>query len=68
MVPEKYAWIVKLNPVNYLIEGYRDSIILGIPFWSKPWDTLYFWVVCIAILLIGTGIYRKLRPDFAEVI
>lgn len=68
MVPEKYQWIVRLNPANYVVEGYRDSIISGIPFWHKPVDSIYFWVVCITILLIGTSVYRKLRPDFAEVV
>jgi len=68
MIPERYQWIVKLNPVNYLVEGYRDSIVLGIPFWQKPGDTLYFWAFCLITLLVGARVYRKLRPDFAEVI
>ena len=68
LVPEKYRWIVKLNPVNYLVEGYRDSIVLGVPFWHKPLDTAYFWTFCVILLFIGTSVYRKLRPDFAEVL
>jgi len=68
LVPAKYQWIIKLNPVNYLVEGYRDSIALGIPFWQKPGDTLYFWIFCFVTLLVGARVYRKLRPDFAEVI
>ena len=27
MVPEKYIWIIKLNPMVYIIDGYRNSMI-----------------------------------------
>jgi lipopolysaccharide transport system permease protein/teichoic acid transport system permease protein len=67
-IPEKYQWIIKLNPLVYLIEGYRDSIIYKIPFWEKPYQTLYFWIFTFIILWLGITIFRKLRPHFAEVV
>ncbi len=67
IVPEKYRWIVKLNPFNYIAEGYRDSIIYGVGFWTKPYETLYFWIVTTLILWIGITVFGKLRPHFAEV-
>ena len=36
MVPEKYHTLMKLNPVYYITEGYRNSFISGIWFWSIP--------------------------------
>jgi len=39
MIPEKYRWIIKLNPMCYIVTGYRDSLIYKIPFWSKPFET-----------------------------
>ena len=67
-IPTEYQWIIKLNPVVYLIEGYRDSLIYHIPFWEKPYQTLYFWGVTLMILWIGITVFKKLRPHFAEVI
>lgn len=67
-VPEKYHWIIKLNPAYYVVEGYRDSIIYKIPFWEKPYETLYFWTFTIGMLWIGITVFKKLRPHFAEVI
>jgi len=68
MIPEKYRWIIKLNPMCYIVNGYRDSLIYKIPFWSKPYSMLYFWVFTILILLIGVVIFRRLKPHFGEVI
>lgn len=42
IVPEKFQWIVKLNPVFYIVEGYRDSFIEGKWFFQKPLLTVYF--------------------------
>ncbi|NJD22532.1 MAG: ABC transporter permease [Melioribacter sp.] len=68
MIPEKFHWIIKLNPVHYIISGYRDTFIYKVPFWNKPIETLYFWITVIVILLIGSVVFRRLRPHFAEVV
>jgi len=68
MIPQAYQWIVKLNPVYYIVTGYRDSIISHIPFWERAEETIYFWLVTLFFLWAGTSVYRKLKPHFAEVI
>jgi ABC-type polysaccharide/polyol phosphate export permease len=68
MIPVKYQWIVKLNPMCYIVNGYRDSLIYKIPFWSKPYETLYFWFFTSAVLLIGVVVFRRLKSHFGEVI
>ena len=67
-IPEKYQWIIKLNPATYIVQGYRDSIINQVGFWEKPFQTLYFWLLTATMLWIGITIFKKLRPHFAEVI
>lgn len=67
-IPESYQWIVKLNPANYIVQGYRDSLISHIGFWERPFETLYFWSVTGLILWGGINIFKKLRPHFAEVV
>jgi len=66
-IPEKYQWIVEMNPATYIVQGYRDSIIHHIGFWEKPFQTLYFWTITFIILKLGINIFQKLRPHFAEV-
>ncbi len=67
-IPEKYRWIARLNPACYIITGFRDSLIYKTPFWAKPIESIYFWVVTIIILLAGAVIFRRLKPHFGEVI
>jgi lipopolysaccharide transport system permease protein/teichoic acid transport system permease protein len=66
-IPEKFVWVVKLNPMYYIIDGYRDCLIYNIPFWQKPYLTLYFWCMALLICFFGAIVFRKLRPHFAEV-
>jgi lipopolysaccharide transport system permease protein/teichoic acid transport system permease protein len=66
--PDQYQWLFKLNPIYYIVTGYRDSLITQTAFWSKPKDTLYYWVIAMLLMYIGISVFRKLRPHFAEVI
>jgi len=68
MVPEKYQWLIKLNPMYYIIEGYRNSMIYHKWFWEDLHMTLYFWVVTSIIFVIGGLTFRKLRPHFSDVL
>lgn len=68
MFSESVHTIFKLNPVYYIVEGYRDCFIGHGGFWQRPALTLYFWCVAAAVFLIGTGLFRKLRPHFADVL
>lgn len=68
MVPEKYQWIFKLNPIYYITQGYRDSLIGHIWFWEKSKETFLFWVITAILFFLGALIFRKLRPHFADVL
>ncbi len=60
--------ILKLNPMFYIVSGYRDALLNEIWFWEKPELTLYFWIVTIVIYIIGTTVFRKLKIHFADVL
>jgi lipopolysaccharide transport system permease protein/teichoic acid transport system permease protein len=64
----KIQSILKLNPVFYIIQGYRDSFIYGVPFWERPRYTLYFWLVTVCCFLVGAMVFRKLKDQFADVL
>lgn len=67
-LPEKYRYIIKLNPVVYIVEGYRDSLINKVWFWENGLQTLYFWGVTIVFFILGAIVFRRLRPHFADVL
>jgi len=68
IVPEKYLIYIKLNPLYYIIEGYRESFIYHKWFWEHTYLTTYFWVVTIMFFSIGAVTFKRLRPHFADVL
>ncbi len=67
-VPEKYRWILKLNPMFYIVEGYRNSMIYHKWFWEDLGMSIYFWSITGMIFVLGAWTFRKLRPHFADVL
>lgn len=66
--PERYQWVLKLNPLYYIVTGYRDSILNHTWFWERPADTIYFWLLTLTLVFFGAMFFRRLKPQFAEVI
>lgn len=68
MMPASIRIFFKLNPMYYIVQGYRDSLINFIPFWDHPGETIYFWVVALALFSGGTFVFNRLRPQFADLL
>ena len=66
IIPERLQFWVKLNPLFYIITGYRDSLFYSVPFWHNPTLTLYFWSFTLVMCGIGIFIFRRLRPQIAD--
>lgn len=60
--------ILKLNPLFYVCQGYRDTFIYGVWFWEYKGLTVYYWIVTLIILGLGIYTFKKLQPRFADVI
>lgn len=67
-MPEKLQWILKLNPLFYIVEGYRDCFINQRWFWHDCHLMLYFWGIVTIFLIIGITVFVKLRSHFADVL
>jgi lipopolysaccharide transport system permease protein/teichoic acid transport system permease protein len=68
MLPLGAQSVLKLNPMFYIVQGYRDSFIYGIPFWKHMEMTLYYWGVTGFVFVLGAIIFLRLRPHFADVL
>ncbi len=68
MVPQRYHFFIKLNPVYYLVQGYRDCFINETWFWEYPVYTLYYWGVAAVVFVGGAIVFNRLRPHFADVL
>lgn len=64
-ISEKWRWLLMLNPLTGLIEGFRSSIF------GKPFDLpMLFVSICIIFIVSLYSIYtfRKLERNFADII
>ena len=64
----KITLMYKLNPMYYVIRGYRESFLTYNWVTNHLWSTVYFWGVVIVCMIIGTTIFNRLRPHFADVL
>jgi ABC-type polysaccharide/polyol phosphate export permease len=60
--------LVFLNPLAYIVEGYRDSLVYHVAFWHHWLITIYFWCVTFTMLLVGGLVFSRLRAHFADVL
>ncbi len=63
---ERIVGMLKINPVFYLVQGYRDSFINGVWFWQRPMWGLYFWIFAATIWVFAVLLFKRLRPQFAD--
>ncbi len=68
VIPEKYRIIFKLNPVFYIINGYRSALFEKQWFFEDFYSTMFFWITAAIIFGIGALIFKRLKPHFADVL
>ena len=62
------SWIIylKLNPLIYLIQGFRDAFVLGNT--QSVLYTSYFWIVVAVIFLSGCFVQNRLKKFYSDFI
>ena len=68
ILPEQYHWIMKANPMFYLVNGYRESYMGDLWVWNHPTMFVGFWTVTVLLDLWGRRMFRRLSSQFADVI
>jgi len=67
-IPDKFLFYFQLNPLYYIVNGYRDSLLYNVAFWEHSKGTLYYWLVTLVFLVMGILVFKRLRPHFAEMV
>ena len=68
IIPEKYQPLIKLNPMFYIIDGYRNTLINNTWLWQNGNVTAYFLITTSIILVTGAITFKRLRPHFGDVL
>ncbi len=67
-IPRTWQIVMKLNPVAYIVLGYKATICENKGFWIDWKYTLYFWCFVGLFMLLGRVIFKKLKVHFADVL
>ncbi|MNW34180.1 Teichoic acid translocation permease protein TagG [compost metagenome] len=68
MLSENWRWLFKINPMYYIVEGFRDAMFNNIWFWEKWNETLWFWDISLIYFVLGFIAFKKLKPHFSDVL
>ena len=67
LIPQEYHSLISYNPMVYIIEGYRDSLVNKIWFWEVS-GFLNYLIITSFFLIFGKLIFTRLKPHFSDVI
>lgn len=59
--------IFKINPLVYIVNGYRSAVYERQWFWEDFYSTVYFWIVTVVLFLLGALVFKRLKVHFADV-
>jgi lipopolysaccharide transport system permease protein len=64
-IPEKWRWVLSLNPMTGIIEGYRSSLFGRPVNWTQLGTSV---IIILALLIYGAYSFRKMEKDFADIV
>lgn len=66
-LPSTIHKILLLNPLYYIVEGYRASLLGTSWYLVVHWQyTLYFWALILVFLIFGSFLHIKFRDRFVD--
>ena len=68
VVPEKMAILFKINPMLYIVNGFRGSILFKTNIFENWINGLYFWLLVLFLWIKCMKIYKELLPHMADVL
>lgn len=60
--------ILQLNPVLYIVNGFRDSLLYQTNFWEHLDKMAFFWVMTLALFTTGCVLQRKFKDQFIDML
>lgn len=60
--------LLNLNPVTFLVSGFRNCFINKVWFWEQPKRLIYFLIITAILLILAIATYKKLRKDIPDVL
>lgn len=65
---EEFKVLMKMNPLYYIVEGYRGSLFFHDSFLNHPAQTAFFWGVVILMFVIGSNLMYRFKHKFIDML
>ena len=65
LVPDRWRWVISLNPLTGIIEGYRSALF------GRDFDTLGLSIsaiITLALLVYSAFVFRRMEKSFADLV
>lgn len=66
LVPEEFHSLIYLNPFTAFAEAYHGAVLAGV--WPEPAVLVGLGLFAASALVVGTHVFRRLEPGFADVL
>lgn len=60
--------VLNMNPILYVANGFRDSLIYDISFFEHPVKILFFWSLNIILLIVGCNVQKRYKDNFLDLL
>lgn len=65
-MPTPFLVFDQVNPIGYIIRGFRDSLLYHTPWYGTVQTAVSFWVVVAVLYLLGAAFQMKLRKNILD--
>ena len=70
LLPERYRWLISLNPMTGVVDGFRWALLNGAGGQTIVFGSLFFvsFAIMLVILVSGAIYFRRTEQTFADII
>ena len=66
ILPAKFHWLIAINPLAYLVQGYRLALLGPGASPPEPGATLWFWVLTGALAALAFTAFRRFKQELSD--
>ena len=66
LVPERFRWVMRVNPFTHLVEGFRDAFFRHVL--PSGLSLAFLFGFASAVAILGSVLFRRAEPHFADLL
>lgn len=67
-LPKFAVKLMQFNPLYYIVEGYRNTLLYNKGIFDNPKPLIVFWAITLVLFIIGSNLMYKFKQKFIDFI